>query len=236
MKKHRILIIEDDVDHAFLEEDILLDELACEVKIVKSRAELSAEEIKKAQVILLDFNLPDATGVDVLNDIRKISDVPVLVITGDDQLQTAIDTLKTGATDFLVKSPQNIKILPQLVKNVHEVHIKTKKKEDIIKQQDKTDTKIETLNQVLTTLAHYINNSTTTIYGYAQLCQQNPEDTAKFDKLAEVSIKETKKISLVLQELENFVNTSEIRTTNYIDIPEAMFAIEENIKKKMDKL
>ena len=196
MGKIKVLIIEDDVDHAFLEEDILLDELACEIKTIKSRAELLVEDIKKADVILLDFNLPDATGVDILGDIRKVSNIPVLVITGDDQLQTAINTLKTGATDFLVKSPQNIQLLPQLVKNVHEMHIKTKEKEELVKQKDKTDTKIETLNQVLTTLAHYINNSTTTIYGYAQLCQQNPKDTAKFNKLADVSIRETKKISL----------------------------------------
>ena len=104
------------------------------------------------------------------------------------------------------------------------------------KEQERIDLKVETLRQVLTTLAHYINNSTTTIYGYAQLCEQNPTDTLRCKKLSAVSIKETQKISFVLQELEEFVNTTEIKTTNYVNIPEAMFSIEENLKKKMDAL
>ena len=47
---------------------------------------------------------------------------------------------------------------------------------------------------------------------------------------------ETKKITLVLKELEKFVNSMEIKTTNYVNIPNAMFEIEDAIKKKMQKL
>ena len=110
--KITILIIEDDVDHAFLEEDILTDELNCHVKIVRTKAELEQEHIIKSNIILLDFNLPDATGSEILTEIRRFTDIPVLMITGDDQLQTAVDTLKGGATDFLIKSPDNIRQLP----------------------------------------------------------------------------------------------------------------------------
>ena len=51
-----------------------------------------------------------------------------------------------------------------------------------------------------------------------------------------MSLKETQKITLVLKELESFVNNMEIKTTNYVDIPNAMFAIEDNLKKKMQEL
>lgn len=236
MQNLRILIIEDDEDHAFLEEDILRDELECDIEIIPDRASLTSEKIKSANVILLDYNLPDATGEQILGYIREESDVPVIIITGDEHLDTAVKTLKQGATDFLVKSPQNIALLPTIVSRVYEEHQNRNQLEKQKKERDMLTIKIETLRQVLTTLAHYINNSTTTIFGYAQLCMQDPADNRRCEKLSKVSIKETKKITFVLQELENFVNSMEIKTTNYVNIPDAMFAIEDSIKKKMEEL
>lgn len=233
MDKLHVLIIEDDIDHAFLEEDILLDELGCSVETVKNRKEVTRRAVEGANLVLLDYNLPDATGDEVLAFIRSFSEIPVIIITGDDQLQTAVQTLKGGATDFLVKSPQNITLLPQIVQKSWEEYERKRELDRERSEKERLNTKVETLRQVLTTLAHYINNSTTTIFGYAQLCQQNDPDIKRCQKLAHISIKETKKITLVLQELENFVNTMDIKTTNYINIPDAMFAIEENLKEKM---
>lgn len=233
MDQISILIIEDDEDHAFLEQDILTDELDCTTRIVGSKAELKESHIKTANVALLDFNLPDATGAEILQIIRKVSDIPVIIITGDEQLHIAIETLKSGATDFLVKSPQNITLLPRIVTKALDDYTNLKLLEKEREEKSQLSTKIETLRQVLTTLAHYINNSTTTISGYAQLCTQYESDLERYEKLAQIGIRETKKITLVLKELENFVSSMEIKTTNYANIPDAMFAIEENIKKKM---
>lgn len=234
MKPLRILIIEDDEDHAFLEQDILSDELDCSVSIAKSKEELKIEDVVYSDIILLDYNLPDTTGGELLRMIRNKSDVPVIIITGDEQLETAVETLKNGASEFLVKSPKNISLLPGIVSRVLDDYKSQKLLEKQKKEKEELRTKIETLRQVLTTLAHYINNSTTTMFGYAQLCDQNPEDANRCKKLARVTIKETKKITFVLQELEQFVNSMEIKTTNYVNVPDAMFAIEKNIKKKMD--
>ncbi len=236
MEMLHILIIEDDPDYAFLEEDVLSEQLDCDVTIVTSRAALQKRTVLNADVVLLDFNLPDAAGSEILSDIRKWSDIPVLMVTGNEQLQTAVVTLKGGAVDFINKSPESMEQLPQLVTNAvlkhREERLQAKEKKD----KEEIEVRVETLRQALTTLAHYINNSTTTIYGYAQLCEQNLNDARRCKKLMEVSIKETQKISFVLQELEEFVNTTEIKTTNYVNIPDAMFAIEENLKKKMKNI
>jgi FixJ family two-component response regulator len=236
MDRLRILIVEDDEDHAFLESDILNDEMDCTVTVASSKADLAGIDIKEQDIILLDFNLPDATGSEILNNIRATTDIPVIIITAQKDMQIAINTLKEGANDFLEKSPQNIAALPKNVQRVYDEYIQTKKIQFKKHEEDMLQTKIETLRQILTTLAHYINNSTTTISGYAQLATQNPEDIRKAQKLSQVSLKETKKITLVLKELEGFVNNMEIKTTNYVDIPDAMFAIEENLQKKMREL
>jgi hypothetical protein len=68
------------------------------------------------------------------------------------------------------------------------------------------------------------------------LCEQNPANEGRCHKLAKIGIKETQKITFVIRELENFVNSMEIKTTDYVNIPDAMFEIEENIKRKMEEL
>ncbi len=235
-KKLRILIIEDDDDHAFLESDILQDELECTITVAASKSEFDAIDLTRQDVVLLDFNLPDSTGDQLLRIIREQTDIPVIIITAQKDLKIAIETLKDGANDFLEKSPNNIKFLPSIVKKAYNLYLKSKKAQEQEREKEELDTKVETLRQVLTTLSHYINNSTTTISGYAQLALQFPNDLAKIEKFANISIKETKKITFVLKELERFVTTMEIQTTNYVDIPNAMFNIEENIQSKMREI
>jgi len=235
-KPLRILIIEDDEDHAFLESDILTDELDCRITVAGSKEEYEKVTIAEQDIVLLDFNLPDATGGELLHLIREKTDIPVIIITAQKDLKIAIETLKEGASDFLEKSPTNIKLLPSIVEKAHALYVQEKSAREQLKEKELLDTKVETLRQVLTTLSHYINNSTTTISGYAQLVQQFPNDRNKIDKFANISIKETRKITFVLKELEQFVNNMEIKTTNYVDIPNAMFNIEENIQNKMKEI
>lgn len=231
-----ILIIEDDADHAFLEANILTDALECKVSIVNSRFDLEEKQIDKADIVLLDYNLPDGNGSDIVKDIRRQTDIPILIITGDENQNTAVSTFRSGATDLIRKSPENLTNLPTIVNETIDTYRKEKKISEIKNVKKNTDIRVDTLRQVLTTLAHYINNSTTTIYGYAQLCQHGEPDLKRCAKLAEIGIKETRKISFVLEELEDFVTSTEIRTTNYVNIPEAMFSIEENLKKKMEHM
>jgi len=221
-----ILIIEDDEDHAFLEKDILEEEIRSNVHIVNSGMELDKVHLPLFDIILLDFNLPDITGMEVIEKIRNQSDVPIILITGHSELKVAIETLKKGANDFLIKSTETINMLPAVCKKVFNDYIMKKELETKQKESDLIRARIETLSQTLTTLAHYINNSTTTISGYAQLCEQNPDNPERAKKLVYISLKETNKITKVLKELERLVNSMDLRTTDYVNIPNAMFAIE----------
>lgn len=231
----RILIIEDDEDHAFLEKDILEESLSVEVDLITSGIDLKRVHIPLYQLVLLDFNLPDTTGTDVLEKIRKESDIPVILVTGRDDISIAIETLKKGANDFLIKTPETIKMLPTFCQKVFNEFITKKMLESKQKESEIMRVRIETLSQTLTTLSHYINNSTTTISGYAQLCQHNPENIERAKKLIDVSIKETKKITIVLKELQQLVNSMDLKTTEYVNIPNAMFALEEKLTKNLQK-
>ena len=234
-KQYAILIVEDDANFAFLEKEMIEDNFDDPVIVRHNMGSVTDQDIDAAKLAIMDFNLPDATGEELIKTFRKRSDVPVLVVTGNQHLETAIKTLREGANDFLVKSPQTLIMLPNAIERaLKEYRNKQLLKEEEIKRE-RMDAQIETLRQVLTTLAHYINNSTTTISGYAQLCQKNCQDPKNLEKLINVSIKETARITFVLQELENLVNKLELKTTSYLNVPDAMFAIEERIQEKMKK-
>jgi diguanylate cyclase (GGDEF)-like protein len=70
----------------------------------------------KPACILLDLGLPDTDGIEGIERIRSVSlDVPVVVLTGTDDDTLALDALKSGAQDYLVKSRVDSKVLTRSV-------------------------------------------------------------------------------------------------------------------------
>lgn len=55
-------------------------------------------------IILLDLGLPDAPGIDVCRQIRRLSDsVPILILTGVDTTDSRVELLDAGADDYVTK-------------------------------------------------------------------------------------------------------------------------------------
>jgi PAS domain S-box-containing protein len=105
-KRLHILHLEDEPDFAELVCSMLeQDHLEAEVKRVKNRAELEAAlEAKVFDILLSDFHLPGFTGMQALAIAReKRPDMPFILISGTIGEQAAIESLKAGATDYLLK-------------------------------------------------------------------------------------------------------------------------------------
>ncbi len=70
-------------------------------------------------LVLTDLKLPDASGLDLLTAIRSTDTAtPVVLVTGQGDLQSAINALKTGAQDYVVKQEGYLERLPALLRNV----------------------------------------------------------------------------------------------------------------------
>lgn len=54
-------------------------------------------------IVLLDLGLPRRDGLDVLRELRRKSDVPVLILTARDRVEDRVEGLDAGADDYLVK-------------------------------------------------------------------------------------------------------------------------------------
>lgn len=67
----------------------------------------------KYDVALLDLNLPDGNGMDILMHIREQNlPIPVVILTGSGNEESAIAALKAGADDYIAKKPGYLKKLP----------------------------------------------------------------------------------------------------------------------------
>jgi DNA-binding response OmpR family regulator len=66
-------------------------------------------------VLVLDWMLPDMTGIEVLDWLRQLEDrTPVLFVTSRDTENDIVEALRHGADDFLVKPPRRSELLARL--------------------------------------------------------------------------------------------------------------------------
>ncbi|GEM49611.1 response regulator transcription factor [Deinococcus cellulosilyticus] len=73
-------------------------------------AEQQIREQQKADLVLMDLNLPGGTGFDLIRLIRDSWGVPVIVLSGMKQESSVVRALEEGAVDFMQKpfSPQEL--------------------------------------------------------------------------------------------------------------------------------
>ncbi len=101
----RLLFVDDDAQHLTLVKQRLAG-LGFEIATARDGETALGMIMRDGfDVIGLDVNLPDRTGIDVLRDLRGRGDkTPVVCITGVNDAAIAVEALKAGARDFIVKS------------------------------------------------------------------------------------------------------------------------------------
>ncbi len=100
---YKILIVEDDNEIGDL-----LDKYLTSNDYETDRAVNGLEAINKIEkedysLVLLDIMLPFKSGDQVLQKVRETNDVPVIIISAKDMVQTKIDVMRMGADDYITK-------------------------------------------------------------------------------------------------------------------------------------
>ncbi len=111
-----ILVVEDDVALLKLIRR-RLDQHGLETDGVTSgEAALRWFQTHSAQLMLLDYSLPDMLGEELLSELRQRRvGVPFVVATGHGSETVAVEMMKRGARDYLVKGASFLKLLPTVV-------------------------------------------------------------------------------------------------------------------------
>ena len=99
---HRVLIVEDEPQVAASLRE-LLEREGYAVTVAGSIAEAKRALADPPDVMLLDWRLPDGEGIDLLKELRKTSDLPVLRVTARVEVIDKVLGLEIGADDYVTK-------------------------------------------------------------------------------------------------------------------------------------
>ena len=110
----RVLVVEDDLDIAGVLRRSL-DKEGYEVRIAgDGEAALDAAGLFKPDAVVLDLGLPKLDGVEVCRRLRQDGDVPILILTARDELDSRVEGLDSGADDYLVKPFERDELLARM--------------------------------------------------------------------------------------------------------------------------
>lgn len=144
----KVLLVEDDPNDAFLLQRTLTKTgpTRFEVKCVE-RLDSALQCLREGQfdAVLLDLSLPDSTGLDTLDAVHSQNpDVPVVVLSGNDDENTAIGVLQRGAHDYLVKGKASGDSVARSIRYALERH---RAEQKVIESEQRYRTLLESITQ-----------------------------------------------------------------------------------------
>lgn len=121
MDRIKIFVVEDDLMYAKLLEYQLSGDETNDVEIFSDGKSVLDNLFKNPDIITLDYSLPDKSGEEILSEIKKYnSDIQVVVISGQEDLNTAVSLLKKGAYDYIIKDSEAMNRIEKIIFNIKE--------------------------------------------------------------------------------------------------------------------
>ena len=106
----------------------------------------------KPDIICLDFGLPDISGDKLLNQIKEFNPkIPVIIISGQDEIEVAVDFLKAGARDYIVKNSHTKDILWNSILKIRENKERIR---EIQRELEKIQRELEKIQRSLEKIPH----------------------------------------------------------------------------------
>ena len=148
----KVLLADDNPDHVRLITEILSRGLEAEVESV-AKGEECLKKIKKNRydLLLLDYLFPEISGLDILREItEKGYDLPTIMISGHGSEKVAVEAMKAGAIDYIVKSEDGFLSLPFSAKRAIE-------KDQLRKKLRQSEEKFQNLFESATDAIIYVD-------------------------------------------------------------------------------
>ncbi|WP_372934404.1 sigma-54-dependent transcriptional regulator [Mariniphaga sediminis] len=117
---YKVFIVEDNKLYAQVLKKQLIDN-QYQVRVFYNGKDCISNLDDQPDVITLDYTLPDMTGHEVLKEIQKKSPGShVIIISAQESINTAIELMKNGAYDYIMKAPDTREKLTNIIKNIYQ--------------------------------------------------------------------------------------------------------------------
>ncbi|MBE2190492.1 MAG: GAF domain-containing protein, partial [Candidatus Kapabacteria bacterium] len=245
----KFLLVEDNPGDA----DLII-ELLSETKLKKSIIQ-QAGDLKSAlamlnkdtfDIILLDLGLPDSSGLTGLRKIIEInSGIPIVVVSGQDDLTMSKEAIQQGAEDYLIKGRIDDEILSRVVLYSIERNKQKRELQAVYQQLLASEQQLRESNQQLTDSVQQLQASNQQLAASEQQLRVNnhklaaserelilAKERAEKSELSQIVQKE--EIALNNERLESLVRISRLQTSSIQELLD--FALEEAIKLTKSKI
>lgn len=165
--KEKILIVDDDAN---IREGVgdILDVEGYETAQAASGAEAVAQVKKDSfDVILMDYNLTDGTGIDAIKQIRALNaESQILMITGNASLDAAVRAIQESVDDFLQKPVNPDQLKRAIAKSLEKMKLRRENRrliEDLKKSHDQLARLSAMKSKFMSMASHDLSNSLMTL-------------------------------------------------------------------------
>lgn len=139
-QKIKILLADDDpVLRRLLPSQITADDFEF-LTAESAKAVLGKIKDEDFDVVLLDVNLPDSSGIEILPTIRQTENAPeVIMLTADKSLQTGIEAMRRGAIDYITKParPEEVETYIRKAVEKRRLVLENERFRAVVRQQNK---------------------------------------------------------------------------------------------------
>jgi len=172
-----VLLIEDNPGDARLIELMLREAGGMQLQWVdRLREGLEVLGTNAMDLVLLDLGLPDSHGLETLGAVRKANhETPVVVLTGNNDEEMALDALKAGAQDYLVKGNVNADALKRVIryaierKRAEQAILDSERKRRHLHEQLLHAQRLDSIGHLAGGVAHDFNNVLSVVIGYSDV-------------------------------------------------------------------
>ena len=220
MNPFHVLLIDDDEDD-FIHLRDLFDEIPrSKYKMTwKSNYKegLEALHSQPYDVCLLDYRLGEHTGIDLLQEVRKLNNVcPIIVLTGHGDFDLDLQAMQMGASEYLVKSQLTSHLLERTVRYAikHALDMQELKESKAqILQQDR----LASLGLLASSLAHEIGTPLGIIRSRAELVERKADNESIKNDMSTV-ITQIDKITKLVYSLLNLARNKQAEFVSDVDV------------------
>jgi two-component system, cell cycle sensor histidine kinase and response regulator CckA len=209
----RVLLVEDNADHAEMIQTML--RVSQPPWLVEHAGSLAAarEQLRHRSfdAVLLDLGLPDSGGIDTATAvISEFPAIPVVVLSalGDDQ--TAVEAVRRGAQDFLVKGRVDRDVVVRAVrhaierKHAERALFASESERKRLEEQLRQSQKMEAVGRLAGGVAHDFNNLLTAMLGYAEITKRHLDPASPLQRNLDEILKAGDKAAALVAQLLAF--------------------------------